>query len=131
LNILRHACFAVVRQNKKQKQNKEQKKPRSMAGFGRNYPLRLFLPDNLCRYHAYRGVGFYMPSGLDWRSAAAHAYLDNLSGSEFAWEFLRRNPDYRRDHRTIIGDPAQPAEFRELLILRWGLPFRDRSGSAG
>lgn len=71
-----------------------------------------------------------MPLGPDWRSAAAYAYLDNLSSSELAWEFLRRNPDYRRDHRAIVGGPVGPVEFRGLLILRWGLPFPNRSGSA-
>jgi hypothetical protein len=71
-----------------------------------------------------------MPSGPDWRSATAYAYLDNLSPSELAWEFLRRNPDYRSDYRTTLRDADEPAEFPELLMLRWGLPFPDRSGSA-
>jgi hypothetical protein len=71
-----------------------------------------------------------MPSGPDWRSAAAYAYLDNLSPSELAWEFLRRNPDYRRDCRATAANVDQQAEFPELLRLRWGLPFPDRSGSA-
>jgi hypothetical protein len=72
-----------------------------------------------------------MPPVPDWRSAAAYAYLDGLNPAELAWEFLRRNPDYQRDYRTAARDAAGKAEFPESLILRWGLPFPDRSGSAG
>jgi hypothetical protein len=73
--------------------------------------------------------GSDMPPVLDWRSAAAYAYLDNLSPAELAWEFLRRNPDYQRDYRAALRDAASQAEFPEPLILRWGLRFRGRSGS--
>lgn len=74
--------------------------------------------------------GFNMSSGPDWRSAAAYTYLDNLSPSELAWEFLRRNPEYRRDHQVTAGHADEAGELPELLIRRWGLPFPDRSGSA-
>ena len=71
-----------------------------------------------------------MPPVRDWRSAAAYAYLDNLSPAELAWEFLRRSPDYQRDYRAAARDAAGQAEFPEPLILRWGLRFPGRSGSA-
>ena len=71
-----------------------------------------------------------MPRVPDWRSAAAYAYLNDLNPAELAWEFLRRNPDYQRDYRAAANDGAGQAEFPEPLILRWGLPFPDRSGSA-
>lgn len=63
-----------------------------------------------------------MPPVPDWRSAAAYAYLDDLKPAELAWEFLRRNSDYRRDYRAVAEVGGQ-AEFPEPLILRWGLPF--------
>ena len=47
-----------------------------------------------------------------------------------AWEFLRRNPDYQRDYQAAAGDSADQAEFPEAAILRWGLRFPGRSGSA-
>jgi hypothetical protein len=31
-----------------------------------------------------------------WRSESAYEYIDKLSPSDLAWEFLRRNPDYLR-----------------------------------
>jgi hypothetical protein len=71
-----------------------------------------------------------MPPVLDWRSAAAYAYLNDLNPAELAWEFLRRNPDYQRDYRAVASDAAGLAQFPEQLILRWGLRFPGRSGSA-
>jgi len=48
-----------------------------------------------------------MPSASDWRSSANYAYLNDLDPAELAWEFLRRNPDYQRDHRTSVKpDPS-------------------------
>jgi hypothetical protein len=72
-----------------------------------------------------------MPPVPDWRSAAAYAYLDELNPAELAWEFLRRSPDYQRDYRAATRDAAGQTEFPDPLIVRWGLPFPDRSGSAG
>jgi hypothetical protein len=71
-----------------------------------------------------------MSSGRDWRLAAHYTYVDHLSPAELAWEFLRRNPDYRRDYGATAGDARDRAELPEALILHWGLAFRDRSGSA-
>jgi hypothetical protein len=48
-----------------------------------------------------------MPPVSDWRSSADYAYLNDLDPAELAWEFLRRNPDYQRDHRTSVKpDPS-------------------------
>lgn len=62
-----------------------------------------------------------------WHPFAAYLYVLHLDGSALAWEYLRRNPDYRLDwyrHRRH-PDPQQqrPAQ-------RWGLrlledPLRD------
>ena len=41
-----------------------------------------------------------------------------------------RNPEYQRDYRAAAGDAAGQAEFPEPVILRWGLRFPGRSGSA-
>ena len=43
-----------------------------------------------------------MPSAPDWRSASAYAHAYEIHLREFAWEFLRRNPDYQRDYRTAV-----------------------------
>lgn len=61
-------------------------------------------------------------SKFNWRSS--DDYYDRVEEAEmtgFAWECLRRNPDFRRDHLNAL--PASltvTAEFR----ARWGLAFR-------
>jgi hypothetical protein len=53
----------------------------------------------------------------DWRIGGAYSYLDVLGSKAFAWEFLRRNPEYQADYQSIVGkgDAAY-----ELLVQRWG-----------
>lgn len=38
--------------------------------------------------------GWHLP---DWREASEYDFADELNIGQWAWEFLRRNPDYRRD----------------------------------
>jgi hypothetical protein len=60
----------------------------------------------------------------DWRSPAAYDRARELDPIGFAWECLRRNPAYHRDHRGLAHskpDPVLIAAFRR----RWGLCFCD------
>jgi Family of unknown function (DUF6499) len=70
-----------------------------------------------------------MPSAPDWRSASAYAYLHELNAAEFAAEFLRRNPAYRRDYRVALKRARD--ERSTAPLTRWGLrfPFRPRRAS--
>jgi hypothetical protein len=70
-----------------------------------------------------------MPSAPDWRSTAVYAYLNELDAAEFAWEFLRRNPAYKRDYRTAVRRMA--SGHADALPLRWGLRFPFRPRAAG
>ena len=74
-----------------------------------------------------------MPQVGGWRSEAAYDYVSELKPSELAWEFLRRNPDYKRDYRAAVAGAAGEVEagHSEPLMLRWGLRFPFRSGAAG
>ena len=63
----------------------------------------------------------------DWRSAEAYEYLSDLGASEFAWEFLRRNPDYIQEFRDI--DRRSGASEIEVASRYWGLSFRGRPSS--
>ncbi len=38
-----------------------------------------------------------------WRSDAAYDYVDKLSLGDLAWEFLRRNPEYRKSYHELIA----------------------------
>ncbi|OYY72103.1 MAG: hypothetical protein B7Y47_05005 [Sphingomonas sp. 28-63-12] len=55
---------------------------------------------------------------------ADHQYPD------FAQEFLRRNPDYRRDYRRVARQIAEgrmtPGNASDA-VSKWGLVFRLRS----
>jgi hypothetical protein len=61
-------------------------------------------------------------SKFNWRSPGA--YYNRAQEAEmtgFAWECLRRNPSFRRDHQNASpASLALSAEFRD----RWGLAFR-------
>lgn len=78
-----------------------------------------------------------MASPPDWRSAHAAESLSRLNRAGFAAEFLRRNPNYRRDYRRMMnrltGGMVSQAAAQLELARRWGLsfPFRSASGSDG
>jgi hypothetical protein len=58
----------------------------------------------------------------DWRSPIAYDRAREMETSGLAWECLRRNPDYHRDHRAFArlqSDPHVIKAFRR----RWGLCF--------
>lgn len=59
-------------------------------------------------------------SGFDWRSAKAYDRAQDAEITGLAWECLRRNPDFQRDHRGLTPPTAVSPEFRQ----RWGLTFR-------
>lgn len=58
----------------------------------------------------------------DWRSDAAYSDLEDAPLRDFAWEYLRRNPNYMEDYaRNDSGAEADEA------ARYWGLRFRGRS----
>lgn len=44
-----------------------------------------------------------MAGGVDWREAADYVFDPPLSRAEWAWQFLRRNPDYQADYAGFIA----------------------------
>jgi len=40
---------------------------------------------------------------MDWRSSADYASCARLTRDQWAWEFLRRNPDYQSDYARFIA----------------------------
>lgn len=63
-----------------------------------------------------------------------YAYLKGADPPSWAWEFLRRNPDYRRDAEVINQPGTMPAMPTSKLVVRqwhndlepqrnWGLAF--------
>src|SRR5438105_4739 len=68
-----------------------------------------------------------MPPASDWRSSANYAYLNDLDPADLAWEFLRRNPDYQRNHRIPARPEPDADDGNDASAKRWGLQFRGRS----
>ncbi|QCO05898.1 hypothetical protein D3867_28965 (plasmid) [Azospirillum argentinense] len=66
-----------------------------------------------------------MTNTRDWRSAAVYADAASLPVAGWAWEFLRRNPEYRAATRAA----AQRSADHGAVGRRWGLSFRRGSGS--
>lgn len=66
-----------------------------------------------------------MPSS-DWRSPAAYAHAKSIPAAGFAWEYLRRDDDYRRAFRRARALPRTDIDARKAFSERWGLRFPGR-----
>ncbi|WP_184064407.1 transcriptional regulator domain-containing protein [Sphingosinicella soli] len=65
----------------------------------------------------------------DWRLQTTERALNRLERQGFAWEFLRRNPDYRSDYDRLRSAPAsRPGASlpHRSAALQWGLRFPAR-----
>ncbi|SDR44941.1 hypothetical protein SAMN05519103_03284 [Rhizobiales bacterium GAS113] len=70
-------------------------------------------------------------SGVDWRSLESYRAIQDLDAPSLAWEFLRRSPNYVRDHDNLAReDSLQPVRVEEFA-QRWRLRFRGRSRAHG
>ena len=67
---------------------------------------------------------------IDWRSPAAYEHTKHIPAAGFAWEYLRRNDEYRRDCQTIALTAGAAARDLEEFAHRWGLRFSVRSRRA-
>ena len=64
-----------------------------------------------------------------WRSEAAYDYVDALSPGDLAWEFLRRNTEYRRSYDEFLQAGDNTEELTREFTSRWGLRFPGRPRS--
>lgn len=72
-----------------------------------------------------------MPRTPDWRLSSTADALNQLDRAGLAWEFLRRNPGYRKDYRRIDHDAADADGTATAAGERWGLCFRLQPRSPG
>lgn len=68
-----------------------------------------------------------MPEQHDWRSDADYDFIDRLTTSELAWEFLRRNLDYRKAYESLAARGQLDSDQARAVAEQWGLCFRRRS----
>ncbi|WP_244495059.1 transcriptional regulator domain-containing protein [Bosea sp. Root483D1] len=67
------------------------------------------------------------PDASNWRSAAAYCYVETLSASDLAWEWLRRNDGYDQDFEALTRTTSDPQPLLARIRERWGLRFPGRS----
>ncbi|MCW0983668.1 DUF6499 domain-containing protein [Agrobacterium sp. BT-220-3] len=63
-----------------------------------------------------------MPSS-DWRSPAAYGHALSIPAAGFAWEYLRRDDDYRRDFERVYALRGHDSDLNDAFANRWGLRF--------
>ncbi|HVF59552.1 MAG TPA: DUF6499 domain-containing protein [Thermoanaerobaculia bacterium] len=52
----------------------------------------------------------------DWRNAAAYEFRFKIPNLQWAWEFLRRNPDYRDDWARALARLGDAADMSKRLF---------------
>ena len=65
-------------------------------------------------------------SRADWRAPGAYEELRSLDAPGFAWEYLRRNPDFGRDRARLemaAHRDALTEADAETFAQRWGVRF--------
>ena len=67
---------------------------------------------------------------IDWRFPAAYRHAKHIPAAGFAWEYLRRNDEYRQDFQTIALAGQPTGRDLEAFAHRWGLRFPVRSRCA-
>ncbi|WP_409049897.1 transcriptional regulator domain-containing protein [Agrobacterium vitis] len=70
-----------------------------------------------------------MPQDHDWRSNANYDFVDQLTTSELAWEFLRRNQEYRQAYRDLSARGQLHSDTAREVAEKWGLCFCCRSST--
>lgn len=71
--------------------------------------------------YAYWGIGT-MPV-VDWRSDKAYANFEKADAADIAWEWLRRDDEYRADYEALTSD-QRSGELPGMFRQKWGLSFR-------
>lgn len=67
----------------------------------------------------------------NWRSDTAYEYVDKLTANDLAWEFLRRNPEYRTAFQALVSSGRLTDEAAKIFARQWGLCFRGRPAHHG
>lgn len=64
------------------------------------------------------------PDTSHWRADSAYDFMDQTGVDNLAWECLRRNGDYQKDYRVLLGAGHLDQRLPEPMERRWGLRFR-------
>lgn len=64
---------------------------------------------------------------IDWRRPETYEKIHDLDAVGFAWEYLRRNLDYRRAYIDSGDTTTAYGHEIPLPVRQWGLSFLGRS----
>ena len=62
-------------------------------------------------------------ANVDWRSEEDYANFKNAESMDIAWEWLRRDAEYRQDYQSL-EKPQQLSGATDTFRSQWGLSFR-------
>lgn len=63
------------------------------------------------------------PDASGWRSHTGYQYVEDISASDLAWEWLRRNDSYDKDFQALTDTKGDPRPLTDKIRQRWGLRF--------
>ena len=63
------------------------------------------------------------PDASQWRLPARYDHVDDLTASDLAWEWLRRNETYDHDFDAYSRNKENPQSLTDRIRQRWGLRF--------
>jgi hypothetical protein len=63
---------------------------------------------------------------IDWRAPAAYVHTKTIPAAGFAWEYLRRNDEYRQDFQILVRAKRPDTTVLEAFARRWGVRFPAR-----
>jgi len=69
------------------------------------------------------------PDASQWRMSAHYDHVDDLTASDLAWEWLRRNDEYDHDFEALGAADADRQMLSERIRQHWGLRFPNRPSS--
>ena len=64
---------------------------------------------------------------IDWRRPETYEKMRDLDAVGFAWEYLRRNPDYQRAYLQSSREITAIGHTPSSPLRHWGPSFRGRS----
>ena len=63
------------------------------------------------------------PDASGWRSPKGYDHVDDMTASDLAWEWLRRNESYDKDFQALNDSKVDPHPLTDKIRQRWGLRF--------
>lgn len=81
-------------------------------------------------YQLYGEGVAVLPDPSNWDASAEYDYADDLTSSDLAWEWLRRNEAYDRDYQALAAAEADVQSLTDRIRQHWRLFYPARSSAS-